>query len=151
MEKNKTVTSTKLRISQQYINKSKKEIKILLHKKTDFEENANFQYIKKVIKDRISLFMRNEKIPRVFWKSGKWMYCYYLISFFIRMILISMCIHAWYREVTIYTYIVGPWSNGTRCGMKIPRPGFNSQWVLKIAASPWASQLNHSLGGLLLD
>ena len=29
------------------------------------------------------------------------------------------------------SFFVGPWSNGCQCGMRIPRPGFNSQYVYK--------------------
>ena len=31
-----------------------------------------------------------------------------------------------YREMI---FLVGPWSNGYQCEMRIPRPGFNSQRV----------------------
>ena len=28
-----------------------------------------------------------------------------------------------------WKWLLGPWSNGYKCGMRIPRPGFNSQYV----------------------
>ena len=43
---------------------------------------------------------------------------------------ISYCTLSRAITITYYNYsIVGPWSNGYQCGMRIPRLGFNSQRV----------------------
>ena len=48
--------------------------------------------------------------------------------------------------------LVGLWCNCTRCGVSIPQPGFNSRRLPNTTwCWPWASQLDHSLCGLLLD
>ena len=49
-------------------------------------------------------------------------------------------------------FLIGPWHNNTRCGMLIPRSVFNSQKRPNITrCRPWAIQLYHGLGDLLLD
>ena len=59
-----------------------------------------------------------------------------------------------YNEKTnsFETNSMGPWCNGTQCGIRVLRPGFNFQRVQNTTwCWPWPSQLYHSLGGLLLD
>ena len=34
------------------------------------------------------------------------------------------------KPLQVMRNFVGPWCNGTRCGMRIPRPGFNSQQII---------------------
>ena len=76
-----------------------------------------FSSLKKFHTDRLVLYEASIISKYVSFLQFSRCYSYSILLLFVR------------EHVLFGGKIVGPWSNGYQCGMRIPRPGFNSQRV----------------------